>query len=124
MVSLRSTTRIRCLSLSWLVRSDGRIACHLPSEDADRLRSPKATTRFGMIWYIAAMSRANFVEWIGWLSSVLPLATLIRQVYTQWRSRSDAGVSKWLFLGQVTASLGFTTYSVLLHNGVYIASNT
>jgi MtN3 and saliva related transmembrane protein len=93
------------------------------SEDADIRGSPKPTTGVEMIWYIAQMSRANFVEWIGWLSSALLLATLMRQVYTQWRSRSDAGVSRWLFVGQVTASLGFTIYSVLVHNRVYIASN-
>jgi MtN3 and saliva related transmembrane protein len=93
------------------------------SEDADIRDFPKPTTRVEMIWYIAQMSRANFVEWIGWLSSALLLATLMRQVYTQWRSRSDAGVSRWLFVGQVTASLGFTIYSVLVHNRVYIASN-
>jgi len=32
-------------------------------------------------------------------------------------------VSKWLFVGQLTASTGFTLYSVLLHNWVYTASN-
>jgi MtN3 and saliva related transmembrane protein len=63
------------------------------------------------------------VEWIGWASSIILLSTLIRQVHTQWRTRTDAGVSRWLFIGQVTASLGFTVYSVLLHNWVYICSN-
>jgi MtN3 and saliva related transmembrane protein len=47
----------------------------------------------------------------------------MRQVFTQWRTRSDAGVSQWLFIGQVTASLGFTLYSALLGNWVYIMSN-
>jgi len=62
-------------------------------------------------------------EWIGWASSCILLITLMRQVYTQWRTHTDAGVSRWLFMGQVTASLGFTLYSVLLRNWVYIVSN-
>jgi MtN3 and saliva related transmembrane protein len=47
----------------------------------------------------------------------------MRQVYTQWRTRTDAGVSRWLFIGQVTASLGFALYSVLVGNWVFIVSN-
>jgi MtN3 and saliva related transmembrane protein len=63
------------------------------------------------------------VEWIGWLSSVVLLTTLLRQVHTQWKSGSVAGVSRWLFLGQVTASVGFTAYSALLGNWVFLCSN-
>ena len=51
------------------------------------------------------------------------LATLIRQVYTQWRTRATAGLSKWLFIGQVAASVGYIVYSILLHNWVYVCSN-
>jgi MtN3 and saliva related transmembrane protein len=63
------------------------------------------------------------VELIGWGSSLILLLTLIRQVYTQWRTRATAGVSKWLFVGQLTASTGYITYSFLLHNWVYVSSN-
>jgi MtN3 and saliva related transmembrane protein len=49
----------------------------------------------------------NSIDWIGWLASIILLATIGRQVYTQWRTRSTAGVSKWLFIGQVAASVGF-----------------
>lgn len=62
-------------------------------------------------------------EFLGWGSSLILLATLIRQVYTQWRSRATAGVSKWLFVGQCAASLGYIVYSFLLHNWVYVSSN-
>lgn len=62
-------------------------------------------------------------ELLGWGSSLILLATLIRQVYTQWRTRATAGVSKWLFIGQCTASIGYTVYSVLLHNWVFLCSN-
>jgi MtN3 and saliva related transmembrane protein len=65
----------------------------------------------------------KYAQWIGWASSCILLITLMRQVYTQWRTRADAGVSRWLFIGQVTASLGFTLYSALLGNWVYIVSN-
>jgi uncharacterized protein with PQ loop repeat len=54
---------------------------------------------------------------------VILLATLVRQVYTQWRTRATAGLSRWLFIGQVAASVGYIAYSVLLHNWVYVSSN-
>lgn len=63
------------------------------------------------------------VELIGWASSFILLLTLIRQVLTQWQTGATAGLSKWLFLGQITASTGYTIYSVLLHNWVYASSN-
>ena len=63
------------------------------------------------------------IELLGWGSSVILLATLMRQVYTQWRTRATAGLSKWLFIGQCTASVGYTLYSFLLHNWVYVTSN-
>ena len=62
-------------------------------------------------------------DWIGWLASAILLATLIRQVYTQWKTHAVGGVSRWLFIGQVTASVGFTVYSLLLGNWVYAVSN-
>jgi uncharacterized protein with PQ loop repeat len=63
------------------------------------------------------------LDLIGWGSSVVLLATLGRQVYTQWKSKATQGVSRWLFVGQLTASSGYTLYSVLLHNWVFTASN-
>jgi MtN3 and saliva related transmembrane protein len=65
----------------------------------------------------------KLIDLIGWASSVVLLATIGRQVYTQWKTRATAGVSKWLFIGQLTASGGFTIYSVLLHNWVFMTSN-
>ncbi len=62
-------------------------------------------------------------EALGWGSSLVLLLTLGRQVYTQWRSGSVAGVSRWLFVGQLVASTGYTVYSFLLHNWVYVSSN-
>jgi uncharacterized protein with PQ loop repeat len=62
-------------------------------------------------------------ELIGWMSSAVLLATLARQVFTQWRERSTAGVSHWLFIGQLTASTGFLIYSWLLTNWVFVVTN-
>jgi uncharacterized protein with PQ loop repeat len=62
-------------------------------------------------------------ELIGWVSSLILLATLGRQVYTQWRSKTAAGVSRWLFVGQLAASSGFALYSWLLGNWVFLATN-
>jgi MtN3 and saliva related transmembrane protein len=63
------------------------------------------------------------IDLIGWLSSAVLLTTIARQVFTQWRTRSAAGVSRWLFIGQLTASTGFALYSYLLHNWVFLVSN-
>jgi MtN3 and saliva related transmembrane protein len=60
---------------------------------------------------------------IGWSSSFVLLATIIRQVYTQWKTKAIGGVSKWLFVGQLTASSGFVVYSYMLGNWVYLSSN-
>ena len=63
------------------------------------------------------------IDLIGWASSIVLLATIGRQVYTQWKTQATEGVSKWLFIGQVTASTGYTVYSILLHNWVFMTSN-
>jgi uncharacterized protein with PQ loop repeat len=62
-------------------------------------------------------------ELIGWASSVILLLTIGRQVQKQWRTKSTAGLSHWLFIGQVTASAGFAVYSVLVRNWVFVVTN-
>jgi MtN3 and saliva related transmembrane protein len=62
-------------------------------------------------------------EAVGWLASAVLLMTLFRQVWVQWSSGSTAGVSSWLFIGQLSASAGFALYSWLLQNGVFLATN-
>ena len=62
-------------------------------------------------------------ELIGWASSLILLATIGTQVHKQWRDRRTAGISRWLFIGQVLASIGFTTYSLLLRNWVFVVTN-
>jgi len=64
-----------------------------------------------------------FTDLIGWLSAAVLVLTISRQVYSQWRSRSVAGVSRWLFIGQMSASLGFTVYSYLVGDWVFVFAN-
>lgn len=65
----------------------------------------------------------NPVDYIGWTSSLVLIVTLGRQVTKQWQSQQASGVSRWLFAGQVTASVGFSLYSYLLNNWVFLATN-
>ncbi|HYO96536.1 MAG TPA: hypothetical protein VER33_18615 [Polyangiaceae bacterium] len=60
---------------------------------------------------------------IGWLSSVILLATISTQIYKQWHDHTSQGVSKWLFVGQTAASLGFTIYSYQVANWVFVVTN-
>jgi MtN3 and saliva related transmembrane protein len=62
-------------------------------------------------------------EIVGWTASVILLATIVSQIVRQWREGTSKGVSRWLFIGQVAASLGFTIYSVLVQNYVFIVTN-
>jgi MtN3 and saliva related transmembrane protein len=55
---------------------------------------------------------------------VILLATICRQVYSQWKSKATSGVSRWLFVGQISASIGFICYSYQLHNWIFLFSNT
>jgi len=63
------------------------------------------------------------VEVIGWISSGVLLLTLVKQVYKQWTEGTAEGVSKWLFIGQLFASIGFTVYSYLVANWVFTVTN-
>jgi hypothetical protein len=63
------------------------------------------------------------VDWVGWLSSAVLLMTLGQQVRSQWMSGESRGVSRWLFAGQLLASLGFALYSYLLSNWVFLVTN-
>jgi MtN3 and saliva related transmembrane protein len=63
-------------------------------------------------------------ELIGWTSSAILLATLITQILKQWRLRTRKGVSRWLFIGQLATSVGFTIYSIGTGNTVFIVTNS
>lgn len=62
-------------------------------------------------------------EVIGWVSSVILLLTIGKQVHKQWQAGTSEGVSTWLFIGQLAASAGFTVYSFLVSNWVFVVTN-
>jgi MtN3 and saliva related transmembrane protein len=62
-------------------------------------------------------------EFVGWASSLILIATIAKQVHKQWQDHTSAGVSTWLFVGQLAASVGFTIYSLLVKNWVFAVTN-
>jgi len=62
-------------------------------------------------------------EAIGWASSVILLLTIGKQVYKQWKEGASENVSRWLFVGQTAASVGFLVYSWLVRNWVFVFTN-
>ncbi len=63
-------------------------------------------------------------EVIGWVSSLVLIFTIGKQVYKQWSEGKSEGVSIWLFVGQIAASVGFAIYSFLVWNPVFIFTNS
>ena len=63
-------------------------------------------------------------EIIGWISSLILVVTIGKQVYKQWKEGKSEGVSSWLFVGQLAASIGFVIYSILVSNWVFIFTNS
>jgi len=61
---------------------------------------------------------------IGWASSIILVLTIANQIRKQWQAGTSEGVSPWLFIGQLAASTGFTIYSFLLHNWVFVVTNS
>ena len=66
----------------------------------------------------------NKTELVGWVSSFILVLTISKQIYKQWQEGSSENVSKWLFIGQMAASLGFTIYSWLVSNWVFVVTNS
>jgi uncharacterized protein with PQ loop repeat len=60
---------------------------------------------------------------VGWTASALLLSTLIAQVWKQWKSGDTKGISRWLFTGQIAASVGFVCYSALVGDAVFVFTN-
>ena len=63
------------------------------------------------------------VDTIGWVSSAILVLTISQQVYKQWHEGTSKGVSTWLFVGQLAASIGFTIYSLMIHSWVFAMTN-
>jgi hypothetical protein len=60
---------------------------------------------------------------VGVASSLVLLVTLSGQVYKQWREHVVDGVSRWFFLGECGASVGFIAFSLMIHSWVFIVTN-
>lgn len=69
------------------------------------------------------MSTQFSIEILGWASSLVLLLTITVQIGKQWKDRSAQGVSRWLFIGQIAASIGFTIYSIFVRNWVFVVTN-
>jgi hypothetical protein len=62
-------------------------------------------------------------EWIGWTAAALLLATTLREVRQQWHADSNEGVWPWMFAGYFLASTGFTVYSALGGQTLFLVVN-
>jgi MtN3 and saliva related transmembrane protein len=60
---------------------------------------------------------------LGWFASAVLVLTIGHQVLRQWRTGESDGVSRWLYVGQITASGGFVAYSVHLGDPVFVVTN-
>lgn len=64
------------------------------------------------------------IEILGWSSSVILLVTLVIQIRKQWKGASSEGISQWLFVGQLAASIGFTVFSIATGSWVFAFTNS
>lgn len=63
-------------------------------------------------------------DWIGWAAVTVLFLTMSGQAWKEWRDRVKHGMSKWFFVGQVTASILFLVYSALVGNRIFVVGNT
>ena len=66
----------------------------------------------------------NDLNWVGWAASAILIATLVKQIHTQWHAEEVESVSVWLFVGQIAASIGFVIYSISVSNWVFVVTNS
>jgi uncharacterized protein with PQ loop repeat len=59
----------------------------------------------------------------GLLATAILLTTLCAQTIKQWREHATRGIARWFFLGQVSASVCFVIYSVLIHSTLFAVAN-
>ena len=62
-------------------------------------------------------------DWIGWAAVSVLFATMAGQAWKEWRDRVKHGMSKWFFVGQVTASILFIAYSAMVGSTVFVVGN-
>ena len=59
----------------------------------------------------------------GLLATAILIATLCAQTLKQWREHATRGITRWFFLGQVSASVCFIIYSVLIGSTLFAVTN-
>lgn len=65
----------------------------------------------------------TWVQAIGWISTLTLVPSLGHQTWKQWKERTAKGVSLSLYLGSLISSIGFTVYSWLVDNPVFVFAN-
>jgi uncharacterized protein with PQ loop repeat len=60
---------------------------------------------------------------VGLLATAILLTTLTAQTVKQWREQSTTGIARWFFLGQVSASVCFVAYSLLIGSRLFAIAN-
>ena len=60
---------------------------------------------------------------VGWAAVAALFFTMAGQAWKQWRDRVKHGVSKYFFLGQVTASTLFLAYSAMMGDRIFVVGN-
>jgi hypothetical protein len=78
----------------------------------------QAMTRFRnsrAAYYVETLSMKpiTLTDVVGWASTAVLLATIGRQVYSQWKSKATAGVSRWLTAIPVLKEYGAGARKVL-----------
>jgi uncharacterized protein with PQ loop repeat len=63
-------------------------------------------------------------DYVGWLAVGVLFATMAGQAWKEWRDRVKHGLSRWFFVGQVSASVLFITYSAMVGNRIFVVGNT
>jgi len=65
-----------------------------------------------------------FPHAVGLLATAILLTTLTAQTVKQWREQSTTGIARWFFLGQVSASVCFVIYSLLIGSRLFAVANS
>jgi MtN3 and saliva related transmembrane protein len=77
-------------------------------------------------WFALERRNIFLIDWteaVGWASVFFLFATMAGQAWKQWSERVTKGIGKWFFAGQICASVGFLTYSILTGSRVFIVGN-
>lgn len=60
---------------------------------------------------------------IGWAAVAALFLTMTGQAWKQWRDRVKHGIGKFFFIGQITSSVLFLTYSAMVGDRIFVVGN-